>query len=148
LLPRQKKDQDRNAANVQDKDAERKAEQEALEEQVERSPSFQDMLSTVWQASAAVVEVVLGREPGPSSAAQRSADGPSSARPSGVAVLEPGGQVGSATTLGAGSAAANDGPEADPLPGLRAQQEPVAYTEQGTSSWLPLETGSLISRRV
>ncbi len=144
LLPREKREQDRGAATVRDNEAERKAEQEAIEEQAERTPSFQDMLSTVWQASAAVVEVVLGREPALPASSERAA---AAAQATGAASAAAGSSGVSGPRANT-SAAANEAQQPDLLPGLRAQQEPVAYTEQGTSSWLPLEAGTLISRRV
>lgn len=137
LLPRERKEGDRPSAADELADARLKAEQrkeaeQNARDQAEQKLQLQEVLATVWKASAAVVEVVLGREP--TAANGLDADG---AAPTSAAALS-------------GEAAKPVEPAAlDPLPAaLRREQEPVAYTEQGTSSWAPLEAGSLISHRV
>lgn len=124
LLPRDSTEageSDTSAETAQARAEQQEEERKAREKAEQRQP-LQEVLSTVWKASAAVVEVVLGRDVD-------------------VATATPG-------------AASTESVQAE-LPGiesvpaaLRREQEPVAYTEQGTSSWAPLEAGSLISRRV
>lgn len=142
LLPRERSD---DAAPAPGRDSEARAEQRKEEdkkaqEQAAQKLQLQEVLSNVWKASAAVVDVVLGREAASAAAAQEA------------------GAVSVVPLLGA--APVNDQvitvEEADRLPanviGLpvaaRRDEEPLMYTEQGTSSWAPLESGSLLNRRV
>lgn len=142
LLPRERSD-DAAIAPARDSEArveQRKEDDKKAQEKAAQKLQLQDVLSNVWKASAAVVDVVLGREAASVAAAQEA----------GAASVAP--------LLGA--APANDQvitvEEADRLPanviGLpvaaRREQEPLMYTEQGTSSWAPLESGSLLNRRV
>lgn len=116
------------------KDAEAKAQEKAAQR-----PPLQDMLTSVWEASAAVVEVALGGDPEQTVAAVSSAS-----EPAGRTALP-------APSRTAAAPQRSVSAEVDPAPQmaeLRAGQDPVVYTEQGTSSWAPLETGSLISKRV
>jgi len=139
LLPRPQKGRERDEAALQETEAQRKAEQEAAETAEPLAPRLQEVLSTVWQASAAVVDLVMGR---PSSAL--------SARPTETA--GPNGAGATPLSLRTAQPAANErldtDADVDLLAEYRATQEPVAYTEQGTSTWTPLEAGTLISRRV
>lgn len=135
LLPRERKDGERRSPADELADARLKAEQRQEEEQkareqAEQKLQLQEVLATVWKASAAVVDVVLGREP--NAPAANDAEG------------------NAAAAVGTQPAAAQaELPGMDPVPAaLRRDPEPVAYTEQGTSSWAPLEAGSLISHRV
>ena len=140
LLPRPQKGRERGEAAAQEKEAQRQAEQEAQEAKEPLAPKLQEVLSTVWQASAAVVDLVMGRQPSLSVASE----GPGTA----------GSQSPGATPLDRriSEPPANErfdlDPSTDPLAEHRANQDPVAYTEQGVSSWTPLEAGTLISRRV
>lgn len=139
ILPRQRKDTERSSPADHLAEAELRAEQRQEEEQKaseqsEQKLQLQEVLASVWKASAAVVDVVLGREQEIAAAAAASAvkDGAAvSQRPA------------------ANDEAQGDLPGIEPVPAsLRREQEPVAYTEQGASTWPPLETGSLLSRRV
>jgi hypothetical protein len=111
---------------------------------------LQEVLSSVWQASAAVVDRALGRE----GAAEGSAEVGQSG--SGVAALPPRRQmmvvaqgggltpvdtVGPVAPLVAGGAPMVSAAAADPA-------DLVAYDERGNGSVLPPEAGSLLSRRV
>lgn len=135
LLPRERKEGERASPADELADARLKAEQRQEEEQkareqAEQKLKLQEVLATVWKASAAVVDVVLGREP--SAPAANDAEG------------------GAAPVAGVGAESVQaelPGMEAVPA-GLRRDPDPVAYTEQGASSWAPLEAGSLISHRV
>lgn len=141
ILPRGRKDSERPSpadylAEKQQRTEQRQEQEQKAREQAEQKPQLQEVLTSVWKASAAVVDVVLGREQEAAAAATKAA---SEVRDVAAASQRP---------------AANDEAQGD-LPGiesvpaaLRREQEPVAYTEQGTSTWSPLETGSLLSRRV
>jgi hypothetical protein len=143
LLPRERSGRDESgtpAAQVEEAraQAERLEEEEQqAREQAERKLQLQEVLASVWKASAAVVDVVLGRESGPAS--------------TGEVAAVPGSKEISATGRrpAANDEAQVDLPGIDPVPAaLRRDPTPEAYTEQGASSWAPLETGSLLSRRV
>jgi 2-hydroxychromene-2-carboxylate isomerase len=141
-LPRERSE---DAAPLPTRDNEARAEQrkeddKKAQEQAAQKLQLQEVLSNVWKASAAVVDVVLRREAASVASAQ--------------------GADGAALAPLAGTPSVNDqvitAEEADQLPanviGLpvaaRRDEEPLMYTEQGTSSWAPLESGSLLSRRV
>lgn len=149
LLPRESPDspdgqtpaESTEAKAERDKAAEQAAEK-ALKQQL------QDVLSNVWKASAAVVDVVLGRE-----ALSTEAQPDSATELGGVAPVQttgPGAVTATrpepAALLGAGRDAAND--DLPPFFETRTTQDVVAYDAHGNSSWAPLEAGSLISRRV
>lgn len=112
--------------------------EEAKADSASKTLKLMEVLSTVWKASAAVVENALGIEPsadkdgvkGVGTSASRALAVPSKPRHQDLA-------------------AEVDRPEQDaqdPLVG-RAAGDPVAYTEQGTSSWMPLETGQLLRKQ-
>ena len=137
ILPRERKDAERHSPADDLADAKLRAEQiqeeeQKAREQAEQKLQLQEVLATVWKASAAVVDVMLKREHGA------------------VNGVESEGQTASPTSVPRPQDAVQaDLPGVEPVPaGLRREQEPVAYTEQGTSSWAPLEAGSLISHRV
>lgn len=136
LLPRERKEGERQSpadglADARLKAEQRQEEEQKAREQAEQKLQLQEVLATVWKASAAVVDVVLGREPNAPAANDAEA---------GAAATAAGGVA---------DAAQAELPGIDPLPAaLRRDPEPVAYTEQGASSWAPLEAGSLISHRV
>ena len=141
ILPRERKSPERSSpadylADAQLRAEQRQEEEQKAREQAEQKLPLQDVLATVWKASAAVVDVVLGRE---QEAAAAEAAAARSVK--GVAA------VGQRPV--ASDAAQGDLPGIEPVPAaLRREQEPVAYTEQGASSWSPLESGSLLSHRV
>lgn len=121
-------------AKAERQKAEAQAEEKALKQQL------QDVLSNVWKASAAVVEVVLGRETEAVEAGKVDAAMPERA----VAVAS---SMRAAITLpGASVQAANDA--VVERIAARPAQDVVAYDAHGNSSWAPLEAGSLLSRRV
>jgi hypothetical protein len=141
LLPRERSEESALSPSSETgaaRSEQRKEEEKKAQEQAEQKLQLQEVLATVWKASAAVVDVVLGRE-GPGTAAAES-----------VAAAQPAGAVG---VPGAPASVAAETDVivgvAEPMPsGARRDQEPWMYTEQGTGSWEPLETGSLISQRV
>lgn len=141
LLPRPQSDQGgrRESAEVrqaQDK-AEAEQEQKAQEEKAVQQ-RLQDVISNVWKASAAVVDMALGRE-----AANASLLDPANAAvPASAASSVTAATAAQPATVAAQTAAV------DELEALKAQQDVLAYDAQGHSSLAPLEAGSLVSRRV
>lgn len=137
LLPRGRAD-DAGASPARDREAraeQRKEDEKKALEQAAQKLQLQEVLSNVWKASAAVVDVVLGREAASVAAAQ-AADAAlpplASASPANDQVL----------------ATAEVAQVADLSAAVRRDEEPLMYTEQGTSSWAPLESGSLFNQRV
>lgn len=149
LLPREQAEGNRESAPASQAEAAEKAERLAAEAQAQEKAAqklpLQDVLTSVWKASAAVVDVVLGREQQLQAAAAESATGvgPSAA----IAPVASDTSPAQVTATVVPTAVPNNAAPTQPGEG-RSGQEPVAYTEQGTSSWAPLEAGSLISRRV
>lgn len=149
LLPRGRGDAE--SPTVADKAAENLAqteqrldEERKAREKDEQKVQLKEVLASVWKASAAVVDVVLGRD---------AADGKVAAgelAPAGaVAALGSASAVAPVKSLPSSAVAQAELPGIEPIPAtLRRELEPRAYTEQGTSSWAPLEAGSLISQRV
>lgn len=141
LLPREHTDDGASSVSSQAEETRLRAEQQKEEDQkardkAEQKLQLQDVLASVWKASAAVVDVVLGREQ------ETAAVGAASAA-NGVQELA------AANQRPAANDPQEDLPGIEPVPAaLRREQEPMAYTEQGASTWPPLETGSLLSRRV
>lgn len=124
-----------NLADARLRAEQRQEEEQKAREQAEQKPQLQEVLASVWKASAAVVEVVLGREQAADAVDAAAASG---ARDSGAANQRP-----------VANDAQVDLPGIEAVPAaLRREQAPVAYTEQGASTWQSLETGSLLSRRV
>lgn len=119
------------------KDAEAKAQEKAAQR-----PPLQDMLTSVWEASAAVVEVALGGE-----TAQTTGTPAVRSEPAGRAAGVAAPVASRSNTVSPDARTTGEAP-APQVSDLRAGQDPVVYTEQGTSSWAPLETGSIVSRRV
>lgn len=140
ILPNGPKDSERtspadNLADARLRAEQRQEEEQKAREQAEQKPQLQEVLASVWKASAAVVDVVLGRE--------QAADAVDAAAASGAR------DIGAANQRPVANDAQVDLPGIEAVPAvLRREQEPVAYTEQGASTWQSLETGSLLSRRV
>jgi hypothetical protein len=150
LLPREQAEGGRENAPSSQAETAEKAERLAAEaqaqEKAEQKRPLQDVLTSVWKASAAVVDVVLGREQQLQAAA--AAGSATGVGPSGViAPVATDTTQAEVTGTAVPTAVPNNAAPTPPGEG-RSGQEPVAYTEQGTSSWAPLEAGSLISRRV
>lgn len=141
ILPSSRKDAERTTpadylADAQQRAEQRQEEEQKAREQAEQKRQLQEVLATVWKASAAVVDVVLGREQETAAVEAAAASG---AKDGAAASQRPVN----------GAEAQGHLPGIEPVPAaLRREQEPVTYTEQGASSWPPLETGSLLSRRV
>lgn len=107
------------------------AEEAQAREQAEREaqgPQLQEALSKVWEASAAVVERVLGLDESAGNAATAGAD-----------ASAPVAQEGEASSR---LAAAAQGPQSPDT------QEVVAYDENGNGTAAPVELGVIISERV
>lgn len=141
LLPRDRTEEAGSSPAASADEARLKAEQRQEEEQKAQEEAaqklkLQEVLATVWKASAAVVDVVLGREQAVSAA----------------------GPVAAAATRSAVDNAVfeNEAPAREQEMGqlftlpvqARRGQEPVVYTEQGESHWGPSESGNLLNRRV
>ena len=151
LLPREPANGGRENAPASQAEAAEKAERLAAEAQAQEKAAqklpLQDVLTSVWKASAAVVDVVLGREQQLQAAA--AADKATAVAPAGAFAPVATGTSPAQVTATAVPTAVPNNNAAPTQPGEgRSGQEPVAYTEQGTSSWAPLEAGSLISHRV
>ncbi|MFP8779491.1 hypothetical protein [Hydrogenophaga sp. RWCD_12] len=147
LLPRGHKDGD--AMSVADRAAEnriqneqRLEEEQKAREKEEQKVQLKEVLASVWKASAAVVDVVLGREKTDAIPGDGAAVG---ALPA-ISGVEP-----TAAPKPASPAIQTqvELPGIEPIPAaLRRELEPTAYTEQGAGSWEPLGAGSLINQRV
>ncbi len=145
LLPRERTDGGREQASTDTAEAAARAElrQKALEKaegQAEEKAAelkLQDVLANVWKASAAVVDAVLGRNAAGAVSARNDDNPAQSVADHSLAVAAP---------LPRGDAQAADA--ADAFVDPRDAQDVVAYDERGASSLAPLESGSLISRRV
>lgn len=149
LLPRESPDAPNQPDSPEKVEAKAEAEREQqarLAEDKAFKQKLQDVISNVWKASAAVVDVALSaKSVGPDEAP---AVGAVDAAAGTVAGATP---AGSAAVIGPvpgapAQPAAND--EVAELAELRASQEVVAYDAAGHSSLAPLEAGTLISRRV
>lgn len=145
LLPRERTDGGREQASTDTAEAAARAElrQKALEKaegQAEEKAAelkLQDVLANVWKASAAVVDAVLGRN----AAGATPAQGDDTAQPTSDTPRVEAKPLPRGDTRPAGGAT-------DALADPRDAQDVVAYDERGASSLAPLESGSLISRRV
>lgn len=76
ILPRERKDGERSSPADEAAEAKVQAEQRQIEEQkaldkAEQQLKLQEVLATVWKASAAVVDVALGREAAQAGAAEQ-----------------------------------------------------------------------------
>ncbi|MEX1168342.1 MAG: hypothetical protein WEK74_16005 [Hydrogenophaga sp.] len=145
LLPRDssaKKSDLKPAASIDSVSARERAQEAeaAKEEAATKTLKLMEVLSTVWRASAAVVEGALGIDA--SNAAKAGARGTLMAEDRVAGASLNGQRPGLSNTENAGF---GSDPQ-DPLLG-RAAGEPVAYTEQGTSTWMALEPGQLLSKQ-
>ena len=148
LLPREHTEENASSSASQAEETRQRTEQlkeedQKAREKAEQKLQLQEVLASVWKASAAVVDVVLGRESAEAAneAAQAvnavAAGKTTSVTDLSAQALGPAEGVGSVTRDGVADAVA-----------LRREQEPVAYTVQGASSWPPLEAGQLVNQRV
>lgn len=122
-------------AQAERQTAEAQAEEKALNQQL------QDVLSNVWKASAAVVDVVLGRD------AEVAGKADAAAVERTVAAAAPTAHAAVVAMPGASALTAANDAVVEPA-AARPAQDVVAYDAHGNSSWAPLEAGSLLSRRV
>lgn len=146
LLPRPSPEDGRQgrqstAAEAEQAEAEREQQIQEAQEQA-RQQRLQDVIANVWKASAAVVDRALGldSEDGRAVSAAAAADAAppvAATAATAVPVVPP-----VAPMMGA----AND-PQIE-IEALKAGQDVVAYDAQGNSSLAPLETGTLLDRRV
>lgn len=117
----------------------RQAEEQAQELAKEQAlqQQLREVLTNVWQASAAVVERALASDDDTSAAAVAGALPGTDAAGDPVAVV-----AAPPVALPDGGASAGAVPEA------ARGSEPEAYDEHGNSSWAPAEVGALIDQRV
>lgn len=161
LLPRGQGETLGHASNASARVADaaaRKAAEEAVaalaEEQAnakeEIHQRLQEVLSTVWQASAAVVDRALGREPSDNPAASPGGASVSAVPPRRALLVLPGAD-GAVRAAPAGGTVTEGVvlPEGQgPVSSAAAASDLVAYDERGNGSVQAPEAGSLISRRV
>lgn len=154
LLPRESPDSPDQPDSPEKSEAKAEAERELQARQAEDKAfkqKLQDVISNVWKASAAVVDVALSTKTAvPDEVAALGAPD-AATRTVPAAAAAPGSAAVPATVVGPVPGApvqqaAND--EVAELAELRASQEVVAYDAAGHSSLAPLEAGTLISRRV
>lgn len=146
LLPRESPDAPDQPDSPEKAQAKAEAEREQQARQAEDKAfkqKLQDVISNVWKASAAVVDVALSArsasvaDEAAALSAAEAVSGTEPVAPAALASAVPGVPV---------QEAANDA--VAELAELRAGQEVVAYDAAGHSSLAPLEAGTLISRRV
>jgi len=145
------------ASDPQAQSAQRKAEREAhaaRERERQAMEHLKDVLTNVWQASAAVVDRALGREA--SAAGTQSDTAPDLSQvaaslisrrimaPAAPVLARPAGSAAPANAWA--TALAND--QATALLDAGTTSDVQAYDAQGHSSAMPLESGSLFSQRV
>lgn len=141
LLPRSSTGSDRSAESVNDREAQKdqvREDQKTEEEASAKGLNLIEVLSTVWKASAAVVEDALGI------GAAASKDGLQNGESQRLADAEKASKEALALEIAAKGASK---PVDGPLLG-RAAGDPVAYTEQGTNEWMAIETGQLVRKQV
>ena len=103
------------------------------EEKARQALPLKEVLSNIWKASAAVVEVALGREAG----AVGSANTGSDARTVDAAVSN----VSAGRTVDAGAAALDRSLVPQPA------ADPVTYSDQGLGLWESVETGGRVNEK-
>lgn len=131
LLPRDAEQSDPSTQAVKGSEQARDITREAKEAEdagIEKAKQLLEVLSTVWKASAAVVEGALGRNS--LTAAQGEEAGAKAA-----ALLPSQSERADVQDMGQAHLARNAG-------------EPVAYTEQGSGAWKPVEPGQLVNQKV
>ena len=142
LLPRARSKEGEEPSTAQVPADNKPSAQDLKEGEEARSANMRklmDVLSTVWKASAAVVDNALGRREESVSGAQTD---PAQAQSATSAAIvdkrssgpDPEGRSDQTTAV-----------EGDPA--LAAAEPPVAYTDQGASEWSALEPGRLVSKR-
>lgn len=152
LLPRESPDAPDQPESPEKAQAKAEAEREQQARQAEDKAfkqKLQDVISNVWKASAAVVDVALSARNASvpdEAAALSAAEAVSGTEPVASAAPAAPAALVSAVPGAPVQEAANDA--VAELAELRAGQEVVAYDAAGHSSLAPLEAGTLISRRV
>ena len=155
LLPRSSASRQSNRVDrAQDVAARRQAEQRAAEEEAERAADkamrekLQTVLTSVWQASAAVVERALGRDSANEASVGRAdvgaAPGAQGLRPP----LPPESPSSPEEAALPWPVLTSDADAAPAGPTPVAPEEVVAYDEKGNTSTVPPEMGGLVDQRV
>ena len=140
LLPRARSKEAEEASAAQTISEDKPSAQEMKEAEEARSANtlkLMDVLSTVWQASAAVVDNALGRRREDDSGAK--ADAANAAGSASAANKLS--SISDTERRSAHASAADDGFD------LLGPEPPVAYTEQGASEWSALEPGRIVNKR-
>lgn len=139
LLPRPQPD---GRQGQQDADAQKAEEQKQQSaEEAARKLQLQDVIVSAWKASAAVVDVVLGRDTVAAAAGAEAATAVTGTEKATSLASE-------RTAVVAASAQRETESAQEDLVELSEGREVVAYDAQGHSSLAPLESGSLVSRHV
>ena len=150
LLPRQKPegDQGKDRSAIESEIAKEQAlETQAAEEaRAAQKAQLIEVLSSVWKASAAVVDVVLGRGTTGGDIGGVAKDAPTQsfelAAGNGLSPVARDQPTASSGTAASGAVAGDN-----VVPLDRSQGDPVAYTEHGASTWHASEPGKLMSHR-
>ena len=160
LLPRDRKQDTAGVERAQEVSARQEQQQQrAAEELAEQEADkvlrekLQAVLTTVWQASAAVVERALGREsanelPGPQSDTSPDMSVAGSALVARRPLPPEAPQRPQADPLPGPIMPGEETAAGQPAPAPLAPEEVVSYDEKGNTNAVPLEVGSLINQRV
>lgn len=144
LLPRESADGGRKAPTAQDAEDSKEPSQEAKDVEAEaaaKALKMLEVLSTVWKASAAVVEGALGIQSRAANGGHVQGADATGQKSGGMAMS---GQI---LAQGRGGDVSDASPAGnDPLLG-RAAGDPVAYTEHGVSAWMAMEPGQLLRKK-
>lgn len=144
LLPRARPKEGEEPSTAQVPTENKPSAKEMKEAEEARSANMlklMDVLSTVWKASAAVVDNALGRREQAVSGVK--AD-PAQAQP----VTTPAALLDKRSSGSDPERRSDQSTGVESEPALAAVEPPVAYTEQGASEWSALEPGRLVSERV
>lgn len=139
LLPRERPPEEQEAAEraeAAEAEADKAQEAETRARESAQGPQPQQLLSTIWKASGAVVEQALGTDDAQAGAA----DATTATLPTGEVVV-----VATAGRMTSAESTAQESRSSEPV---RADQEVVAYDESGNGTPAPVELGVIISERV
>lgn len=121
-----------SAADAAQSQEQNKQAQAQAEERAAQQLQLQEVLSSVWKASAAVVDVVLGRDAATAAASVGSAT--------------------QATDVNPSSSVTQASPDAltirqNPPAVQQAPSDPVTYSDQGAGVWNAVETGTRVNQK-
>lgn len=144
LLPRERPPEEQQAADpAEAAGADEARAQEEAEQALEaaRRPQPQQVLSSVWKASGAVIDQALGDVQAPTSV--EAAGAAQAVESPGMVVVATAGRL-----LTAAESEADRAGVPVPVPVAAEAQEVVAYDERGNGTPAPVELGAIISERV